>query len=185
MTRLRSLRVALAAAVAGGALLALAAPAMGDTAIIRMRDRCDPATFNAVLGEGACVGREGKNNVTFAELISTLSTEGRHLGWRFKPRTTVVTAGDLVKVRNIGGEVHTFTRVQRFGGGFVEELNELLELEQVPECVPIPSRSNRFVEAGGVTFFRTGRGSVVPVGTTHWECCIHPWMKASIEVHAH
>ena len=182
MLRFRSLRTVVAAAVTGGALLAIAPSAMADTSVMRMRDRCDPATFNAVLGEGACVNREGKDNVTFAQLIATLSTEKRHIGWRFKPRTTMVMAGDGVKVRNIGGEVHTFTRVKRFGGGFVPELNELLGLEPVPECLAPPSNTNRFVESGDVTRFHTGHATAVPSGTTHWECCIHPWMKATIVV---
>ena len=35
---------------------------------------------------------------------------------------------------NRGGEFHTFTEVAAFGGGCVDELNELLGLTAIPEC---------------------------------------------------
>ncbi len=177
------LRALLVTTIASGVLAGFAANALAQSdVVVRMRDRCDPATFNAAIGPGTCVGREGKSNVTFQEFLRTLREEGRIIGWRFKPRTVEVDRGGLLRVQNVGGEVHTFTRVKRFAGGFVPELNEILGLKPAPECLEPPSRRNRFVAPGEGTRFHTGRGTVVPVGTTYWQCCIHPWMKENVTV---
>ena len=48
---------------------------------VRIADKCDPATFNAALGEGACVA--GGGNVTVSEFIVALLSERGHKAWRF------------------------------------------------------------------------------------------------------
>ena len=49
---------------------------------IRMYDDCEPTTFNAVLGDGACIGN---GHTTFAEFIEELAeTQDAHK-WRNQP----------------------------------------------------------------------------------------------------
>ena len=72
---------------------------------IDVRDYCDPTSFNAVLGS---VG-----------------------AWRFVPNQIRAHEGATLNLQNLGGETHTFTRVKRFGGGFVSVLNFL---PPAPEC---------------------------------------------------
>ena len=82
---------------------------------VRIRDKCDPVTFNAVLGPGACVGN---GNVTFAQLLATLNPkDGGHKAWRFSPSDLDIESGESVHVVNVGGETHTFTEVKNFGAG--------------------------------------------------------------------
>src|SRR5713226_481974 len=62
--------------------------------------------------------------------------------WRFNPlfRAQHMPGGQLVVLQNLGGETHTFTKVAKFGGGFVPVLN-LLSGNPVPapECLQAPS----------------------------------------------
>src|SRR5947209_7664207 len=101
---------------------------------IRIRDKCDPATFDFALKDpNACVG---DGNVTFDEFIAELM-EGQKVGaWRFNPDQTDATSGQLLTVENRGGETHTFTNVAEFGGGAIVALNALSgNPEPRPECV--------------------------------------------------
>jgi hypothetical protein len=71
-----------------------------------------------------------------------------------------------------GGELHTFTRVQNFGGGIVPLLNDLSGNPVVaPECAALGN------PAAGST--------ALPAGKTQFQCCIHPWMRTTIEVKSH
>jgi hypothetical protein len=88
--------------------------------IVRLKDDCDSASFNAVLGAGACVIAGGTTFSRFNFILTQLGTEPR---WTNKPTTiTVPTRGQFVAV-NLGGEVHTFTRVANYGGGIVRRLS--------------------------------------------------------------
>jgi hypothetical protein len=75
---------------------------------------------------------------------------------------------------NQGGEVHTFTEVEEFGGGIVPDLNALAGTP-----VPAPERlalaTGDFVPPGG-----TFTDEVEEAGTELYECCIHPWMRAVV-----
>lgn len=42
-----------------------------DSLVVRMRDKCDPATFNASAGPGTCVG---DGNIAFAQFIRELTS---------------------------------------------------------------------------------------------------------------
>jgi plastocyanin len=161
--------VALACAVAGAP--ASAAP------MVKVRDACDPATFDAVLGAGACV--DG-GNVTFDSFIDRLIRTGDHPLWRFTPDRATVPAGQSITVSNVGGEFHTFSRTVDFGGGFVEELNELLGLEKIADgCTQPPGATNLFLGAGeSGTISTAALGS----GTHRFLCCVHPWMRATYRV---
>jgi plastocyanin len=153
----------------------LAAPAAG-APTVKMRDACDPATFNAVLGAGACI--DG-GNVTFEAFIDRLIRTGDHPLWRFTPGSATVPAGQTIAVRNVGGEFHTFSRTVEFGGGFVEDLNELLGLDEIADgCTQPPEASNLFLAAGESGAIAT---AALGSGTHRFMCCIHPWMRATYQ----
>jgi len=93
-------------------------------------------------------------------------------------------SGESIKVVNNGGEFHTFTEVEEFGGGCVPELNGPLELGFAPECEPT------FPDGTPVAFAETGippLGGVLTVnptskGTHKFICLIHPWMRTEVTV---
>jgi hypothetical protein len=146
----------------------------GSVQEVRLRDACDPATFDAVLGPGACV-KDG--SVTFDEFIAEL-TEKRAVGaWKNNPDQFGARVGVTLEVANIGGEVHTFTRVASFGGGIVPLLNDLSGNPAVaPECTQLTGVD--FIAAGGTVVIRTGTG-MLGAGTHRFQCCIHPWMRTT------
>jgi hypothetical protein len=142
---------------------------------VRIADKCDPATFNAALGEGACVASGG--NVTFSEFFVALLSEGGHKAWRFISQPPRIKTEDTIEALNTGGEVHTFTEVAEFGGGFVPELNEPLGLEPVQECITPQVVDPTFV-AAGASLEVLG----LSPGPHRFQCCIHPWMRTEIDV---
>ena len=90
-----------------------------------------------------------------------------------------IKQGTPLSLVDQGGEPHTFTEVSQFGGGFIPGLNAPGE-NTVPEC------------AGGfsnlaVAKTRILQGSEVKVGglskgTHRFQCCIHPWMRVTVDV---
>jgi hypothetical protein len=96
-----------------------------------------------------------------------------------------VDRGSRLLVQNEGGEVHTFTRVAKFNGGFIPLLNQLSDNPQpAPECLQAnESQTNLIVEPGKTDKGPVAGGAELPVGISRWECCIHPWMRMKIEVH--
>jgi plastocyanin len=147
---------------------------------VALADNCDPITFNAVLGANACVGR---GDTTFTEflalLFSPLIDTGKvfvgHPAWRFEPGYVSIRARQTVRVTNNGGEDHTFTRVVNFGAGSIGVLNGT-DTTRAPECPANPA--NLAVVAPGQTVEVTG----LPAGQNKFMCCIHPWMRAVIDV---
>jgi plastocyanin len=143
---------------------------------IQIRDACDPATFNAALGAGTCVGRSG--GITFATFQDALRRTGTVAAWQFDPPEMTVAEGTEVPVVNVGGEGHTFTEVEEFGGGVVDLLNQLSgNPEMAPECAnalpggliaPGDRITEEFDEAGE---------------DEKYQCCIHPWMRTTVHVH--
>ena len=155
-----------------------------DSLNIRLRDDCDPATFNAAVGDGTCVGG---GDTTFDDFLAEFGETGRVEKWRFNNDHADVDRGSAVTVTNRGGETHTFTRVAQFGGGFVPPLNALPDggqLPLAPECAVAPGvpqppgENNLFVPAGGSA--ETPR--LTKRGTVRFQCCIHPWMRSEITV---
>jgi hypothetical protein len=148
-------------------------PASADFGIV-MLDRCEPQSFNAVLGAGTCVG-DGK--VTFTEFIAELAKKQTHHQWRNQPTQVALKTGRAMSLTNVGGEVHTFTPVAEFGGGFIADLNDLSgNPVPAPECLDFGSIE--FLPAGSVTPL-----AGLPEGTHRFMCCIHPWMRTTAEVH--
>jgi hypothetical protein len=175
-----SFRTVVWAAFAVVALLSLTAGAgaiQGDKKF-RLLDDCEPTSFNAVLGDGACIGN---GNTTFAEFIEELEeTQDAH-EWRNQPSQAKLNVGRPTEIENRGGEVHTFTRVAEFGGGFIPDLNGISgNPVPAPECLDFGSMV--FIPAGATEAGPTAGSSDLPVGTNRFQCCIHPWMRTTIEV---
>jgi hypothetical protein len=140
-----------------------------------IRDDCDPATFNAVIGPGTCV-KDG--STTFSEFVGQLIEQGRAPAWRFAPDHLSLAAGGTLVGVNIGGEDHTLTEVANFGGGCIAALNGLLGLSPVPECAGFPGGAfaATLVPPGG-----TLTVTLAP-GIHRFECLIHPWMQTTVDV---
>jgi plastocyanin len=138
---------------------------------VSMMDACDPTTFNAELGDGACVRNGG---VTFAKFIEQLEKTGNVGSWRFSPGNVHVRVGEILTAVNRGGEVHTFTEVAAFGGGFVPDLNTLSgNPVPAPECLNFAALV--FIPAG-----ESASETVDEAGTELYQCCIHPWMRSVV-----
>lgn len=175
-----SFRTAIWAAFAAVGLLSLtvgAGAVQGDKKF-RMLDDCEPTSFNAVLGDGTCIGN-GKT--TFAEFIAELEeTQDVHT-WRNQPSQAHLNVGRPTIIENRGGEVHTFTKVAEFGGGFIPDLNGISgNPVPAPECLNFGAMV--FIPAGATEAGPTAGSSDLPVGTSRFQCCIHPWMRTTIEV---
>jgi hypothetical protein len=137
---------------------------------IGILDRCDPATFNAMFGEGICVMRNSGVPVdTFLDRVNP--KDGGHNAWRFTPEQVGLDRGRSLLLDNRGGEVHTFTEVVDFGGGIVPPLNAALP-PGTPLAVPI----------GDLRFIGPGEQMDLSVsaGTHKFECLIHPWMQTTV-----
>lgn len=180
MKRRFGFRAGIGAAFTAVALLSLTAGAVaiqGDKKI-RMYDDCEPTTFNAVLGDGACIAN---GHTTFDEFIAELAATQDAHKWRNQPSQMHLNVGRPTIIENRGGEVHTFTPVANFGGGFIPDLNGISgNPVPAPECLNVPSLV--FIPAGATEEGPTAGSSDLPVGVTKFQCCIHPWMRTVIEV---
>jgi plastocyanin len=141
--------------------------------VIQIQDRCDPATFDAAIGPGTCV-RDG--GTTFDEFLAEFLENGSVGHWRFHPDDTEIRAGQSITAKNVGGEVHTFTRVDRFGAGCVPLLNQPGQDPPAfcddPAVFPgtgVPPGDKRTVEG-------------LKKGTYKFQCLIHPWMRTVVTV---
>ena len=141
---------------------------------VALVDQCDAASFNAALGAGTCTTN---GSVTFSQFNSELNAQHTVASWRFDPTTITAKLGQTIVVTNAGGEVHTFTEVENFGGGIVPSLNTASgNPTETPECAALSSED--FIQAGGTST----EGPETSTGTEHYQCCIHPWMRADVTV---
>ena len=180
MKKMFSVRTAVWTVVAAIAVLSLSGgvdAVQGDKKV-RLVDDCEPTSFNAVLGDGACVGN---GHTTFDEFIAELAATQDAHKWRNQPSQMHLNVGRPTLIENVGGETHTFTPVAAFGGGFVNELNGISgNPVPAPECLNFGSIV--FIPAGGTEEGPTAGSSDLPVGTHRFQCCIHPWMRTVVEV---
>jgi len=157
--------------------LAFALVGIGRAAGIRtvlMKDQCDPASFNAAIGPGTCVGHNG--GVSFDTFVQQLQHAQKAGAWHFAPANVELRDGEAVQAENTGGEVHTFTEVDEFGGGIVPFLNQLTDNPvTAPECLALSGGD--FIAPGG-----TSTPEVEEPGIHHYQCCIHPWMRTDVVV---
>jgi hypothetical protein len=143
---------------------------------VNMLDACDGETFNAAIGPGTCVSTGG---MKFDRFIALLTQHGTVGPWRFSPGSAKIQLGDTFVAVNKGGEEHTFTEVEEFGGGIVPQLNDLAHTPTVaPECTMLDD--DDFVPPGGV--YREQEEDATPGETLKYQCCIHPWMRLEAHV---
>jgi len=137
---------------------------------VTLFDACDPDTFNAAIGAGACTRRGG---VTFENFVAELTRHHSAGAWHFAPSEVTMRVGQLLVANNRGGETHTFTEVEEFGGGKIQFLNDLVGLTTVaPEC-----RTAVDIPAGG-----SSSETEHEAGVEKYQCCIHPWMRAEVRI---
>lgn len=142
--------------------------------LVTLFDACDPETFNAALGAGTCVRSGG---VRFENFIEQLRRHGSIGAWHFAPPNMTLLEGQRFVAVNRGGEVHTFTEVDEFGGGIVPILNQLTGQTGVaPECQSL--QPSDFIAPGA----RFSEGQGEEAGTVKYQCCIHPWMRLEARV---
>jgi len=157
-----------------------ARPVKGDGRIAQIvaLDECDPTTFNAALGPGFCKNIALGAFTTLTNLFKKAAAGTPDPNWDFEPDVLKIKEGTNLSVVNQGGEPHTFTEVTHFGGGFITDLNG--GEDTVPECAD--GFSNL-----AVARTRMLQGSTVHVtdlskGKHHFQCCIHPWMRVTVDV---
>jgi plastocyanin len=176
MSRLVIRDIVKAGWVLGGLAVALAGTvaAASSVRMVHMNDQCDPTSFNAALGAGTCVSAHA--GVQFDDFIRELTKTQKVGAWNFTPRQVHLRADQAFLAQNRGGEVHTFTEVDEFGGGIVPMLNTLSgNPVAAPECLALAAGD--FIPPGGVT-----TPEVETPGVHHYQCCIHPWMRTDVTV---
>jgi hypothetical protein len=177
-----SVRAAAAACVLATVFAAAPASARSPREI-RQRDDCEPTSFNAALGPGACIINGG---TTIDEFSAELADRQFVGAWKFDPDHTDIEARDQVLVVNRGGETHTFTKVAAFGGGFVAPLNEQSgNPVPAPECAVVLADGSLAPRPASPTNMFVAAQTQVPLasvssGTSHYQCCIHPWMRTTL-----
>ena len=162
--------------VAAGALIGCSKDTFSPTADARVsvQDQCDPASFNAALGAGACV-KQG--SMTLTQFNSELNATHQVAAWRFVPNAFTIKVGQSIMAMNDGGEKHTFTAVKAFGGGIVPALNTASgNTQEAPECAALSATA---MIASGASF---RANPATDTGTELYQCCIHPWMRATVTV---
>jgi plastocyanin len=145
-------------------------------------DNCDPATFNAFM-PGLCAQTPHKLDTTLTEfqalLFSPLAANIiGHSAWNFSPGYISIRAGQTVRAINAGGEDHTFTEVAAFRGGVVPPLNGVGGPAGTVPLLPAAECSPPTIVASGETVQVTG----LAPGVHKFQCCIHPWMRAVVDV---
>jgi plastocyanin len=137
---------------------------------VTLFDACDPETFNAAIGPGTC-SRSG--GVRFEDFVAELTRHHSAGAWHFAPSEVTLRTGQQLVANNRGGEAHTFTEVEEFGGGNVPFLNNLVGLTTVaPEC-----NAAVVIPPGGST-----HETEHEAGVEKYQCCIHPWMRAEVRI---
>ena len=143
-------------------------------------DECDPATFNAA----AAVGPDFCKNValgfatTFNELFAEAAAGHPDPGWDFEPDRVTIRKGTPLVVVNQGGEPHTFTEVEKFGGGFIPPLNggEATARECAGGFKDVAVARTRILQGSHLQVTGLSKGEHL------FECCIHPWMRVTVDV---
>jgi len=149
--------------------------AKGETGIlatVKLMDACDPTTFAVVPG-----GCQRNGGITLAQFTAQLTSLHTVPAWHMSPPDLYIHEGDSFQATNFGGENHTFTEVEEFGGGIVPALNEGAGLTTVaPECLALAQSD----------FLAPGQSSDTDTPDEAedelYQCCIHPWMRTTVHV---
>lgn len=156
-----------------GATGSLAALVANVEHTVTLFDACDPETFNAALGAGTCIRSGGMRFENFLEELSRHHSVG---AWHFAPGVVSMQVGQKLVAINNGGETHTFTEVDEFGGGIVPTLNNLGGFgAPAPECNQLAPGD--FLAPGATSAETEEEG-----GVEKYQCCIHPWMRAEVRI---
>ena len=154
---------------AGRGSLASAGVAGGSERVVTIFDACDGPTFSA-----ANIECDRTSGVTLQNFLSEVGAHGSAGAWHFAPSTVNAFVGQTLLATNRGGEAHTFTEVEHFGGGIIPLLNQLSgNPVPAPECMALTGAD--FIPPGG-----TQHEEVEEEGTELYQCCIHPWMRATV-----
>jgi plastocyanin len=141
----------------------------GEERVVSIMDACDPVSFGAA---GIACSRSG--GVTFEQFLELLRKNQSVGSWHFAPVLVNARVGQTLVALNRGGEDHTFTEVEEFGGGIVPLLNELSgNPVPAPECLGLAPAD--FIAPGA-----SSTDEVEEPGTEHYQCCIHPWMRVDV-----
>jgi hypothetical protein len=138
--------------------------------VVSIFDACDPTTFGQA---GVSCTRSG--GVTFEQFLAQITPTHTPGGWHFAPSELNIKVGEGFFALNRGGEMHTFTEVEHFGGGIIPPLNaasgNLVEAEECKHLAPSD-------------FLLPGQTSDLDIaddeGTELYQCCIHPWMRTVV-----
>jgi hypothetical protein len=153
-------------------------------ASIHLWDYCDPASFDAAFGAGTCNRDTTTGAITVDGFLGELTSDQSVGAWRYSPAEIKSENRPItLALTNMGGETHTFTRVKKFGGGFVDALNQASgNPVPAPGCGQLvngvltpqaPSADNLFINPG-----ENASASVPRRGDeVRYQCCIHPWMR--------
>jgi len=163
------------------ASLVLAGSAFGaDSREVRIQDDCDRVTFNDAVGPGTCVG-DGRT--TFADFLAEFQDAGSVDRWRFTRNDFNIDANGTIQVTNEGGELHTFSEVKFFGNGCISLFDDPDAGNPFKCATDFP---NKIVADSGVFPGTTRQISAADLGPgVHlFECAIHPWMRAEVDVRA-
>ncbi|HKU63167.1 MAG TPA: hypothetical protein VJQ44_18340 [Gemmatimonadales bacterium] len=113
-----------------------------DVRLINMKDACDPTSFGEA---GVACLRNGA--ILFDKFINQLGRQGIMRARHLAPSVVHAKVGETPMAVNRGGEEHTFTEVEEFGGGIVPALNALSGNPEVaPECLALAA--DDFIEPG-------------------------------------
>jgi hypothetical protein len=166
--------------VAGVAMAEPPEMAQPNTQQVVVLDECDPGTFNAAFGPDTCHNVVSGGGVKLQDFLTALPTG--HPAWLFFPSDRLeINESDTVRIVSQGGEIHTFTEVAAYGGGFIPVLNNPPNSPAVPEC------DGGYAKNAKMASTRLIQGSSLLVGgltkgVHHFECCVHPWMRLDVEV---
>jgi plastocyanin len=143
-------------------------------AAVSALDNCDSASFNAGIGAGTC---KGAGTMTLAQFNTELNATGRVAAWHFDPSSLALRSGQAIVFTNRGGEEHTFTEVEQFGGGIIPALNTASGYTtEAQECKDLKPTDHI---ASGSSFTTENE---TEIGVHRYQCCIHPWMQEVITV---
>jgi plastocyanin len=156
---------------------------------IAMKDDCDPSD-PAWAPTGGCSLKDGET--TFAEFGQFLTSPFYnnaggspagfflvgHPAWRNEPSHVEVEVGENIHIKNEGGRAHTFTPVAEFGGGRAP-IN--VGTIPAPECALAPGATDPYLAAPGDQL----KLKAATEGIQRFQCCFHPWMRATVRVEAH
>ena len=141
-------------------------------------DECEPASFNAALGPAFCHNVTLGAFTTLKDLFDQAKAGTPDPNWDFEPDVVSIKKGTPIVVVDQGGEPHTFTEVAQFGGGFIGPLNH--GEATVPECAGgfsnVAVAKTRILQASHIDIPGLKKGKHL------FECCIHPWMRVTVEV---